>query len=57
MHMEIPSSDLQEFNPRWRGEPQYDLPDRERTVSGAIWSWCQDKRTKRSLLLTGASTE
>jgi len=56
--MEIPSSDLfavlQEFNPWWRGEPQDDLPDWERTVSSAIWSWCQDRRTKRSLLLTGA---
>ena len=25
-----------------------------RTVTSAIWSWWQDRRTKRSLLLTGA---
>lgn len=55
--MKIPKSELvsvlQEFNPWWSGQPQTDLPDWERTASQEIAQWCENRSTKRSLLLSG----
>jgi uncharacterized protein len=56
--MEIPNSELlsvlQEFNSWWSGQPITDLPEWERSASAAVWSWIQDRESRRSLLLTGA---
>jgi predicted AAA+ superfamily ATPase len=55
--MKIPKNELisvlQEFNPWWSGQSQSELPAWERTASQEIARWCENRTSKRSLLLSG----
>jgi len=55
--MNIPKNELisvlQEFNPWWSGQPLTDLPSWERTAATQIRSWCENRSSNRSLLLSG----
>jgi predicted AAA+ superfamily ATPase len=56
--MQIPKTELfavlQEFNPWWSSQAITDLPTWERTAAAQVWSWVEDTKSRRVLLLTGA---